>query len=330
VSYGAIVTVDAKSAFYQVPAAEVDVWLDNFILMAEGWGHMNGLRDIFRQVAQEARLELHDFEGEEGKPIDVLGVTVHERMLSLPHDWLAKLTRRLQQVRDEPTTVRQTAACIGGVLWAQQTREKSIAGLAHVMNELQRIAMAVVAGSAWDDTWQPGEMFVAEVEKLLPTLGQTFRPPQVGPAVPVFADASDDTIAWVCGEAAGAQHAPPETHIYLKEMAAAVSAALTAARTCRSDVTIYSDNSAVVHALRAAHSSNATANAMIQRLMEYLPSDKTFAVAWVPTWANPADQFSRGTPAPRGGRFAKTEWPTAWHNAIHSTPHSLTLRGLHC
>ena len=114
-----------------------------------------------------------------------------------------------------------------------------------------------------------------------------------------YSDAMADanTATWGCVSECGVSFGvfeDPEAHIFLHEFRAFAQAATTAARLSPHERAIFFvDASAVVFAVRAGHSSNATVNSWIARLFRELPASFEFMVEHIEGTRNPADVWTR-------------------------------------
>ena len=279
-------------------------WVDNFVFAAHSEAELAIVLAAFEALALEVNLILHPVKRPApAQPLVVLGFLVAKGRLVHEPQWLAGFVAALDASAAGPCSLRQAAKVVGKVLWSAFARRYPIADLPATMALTQVIAAFLATGTSdWDSelavdasaAWTEMRTFISVMSSpFLPCSrwGKTWSLCYSD----AMADAHTATWAWV-GEkgVAFGTFDDPESHIFLHEFRAFAQAAASAARSNPDQRAIFFvDAAAVVFAVRAGHSSNATVNAWIARLFRELPRSFEFMVCHVEGVRNPSDIWTR-------------------------------------
>ena len=279
-------------------------WVDNFVFAAHSEADLATVLAAFDALALEVNLKLHPVKKPApGKPLVVLGFLVHNGSLVHEPAWLEGFVNSLEAASRGRCSLREAARVVGKVLWAAFARRHPIADLPSTMALTQVIAAFLATGAAdWDSVLQfDATAAWAEMRVFTSTMRSSFLPcSRWGKTWSLrYSDAMADshTATWAWVDASGAEFGvfgDPEAHIFLHEFRAFAQAASSAARAYPDQRAIFFvDAAAVVFAVRAGHSSNATVNAWIARLFRELPRSFEFMVCHVEGVRNPSDIWTR-------------------------------------
>ena len=279
-------------------------WVDNFVFATHNEADLATVLAAFDALAVEVNLEMHPVKkSSPGKPLVVLGFLVVNGALVHEPSWLDGFDAALEAASRGPCSLRQAAKVVGKLLWAAFARRHPIADLPATMALTQVIAAFLATGSSdWDSELQVDASAAwMEMRAFRTVMGSAFLPrSRWDKKWAVFysdamADAHAATWGWVSDKSvAFGTFADTEAHIFLHEFRAFAQAASSAARdNPHQRALFFVDAAAVVFAVRAGHSSNATVNSWIARLFRELPRSFEFMVCHVEGVRNPADIWTR-------------------------------------
>ena len=279
-------------------------WVDNFVFATHSEEDLATVLAAFDALAEEVNLMMHPVKkSAPGKPLVVLGFLVrHGRLVHEP-SWLEGFDAALEAASRGPCSLRQAAKVVGKLLWAAFARRHPIADLPATMALTQVIAAILATGSSdWDSELQiDASAAWSEMLSFRTVMGSSFLPcTRWGKTWSVlYSDAMADSHAatwgWVGDKGvAFGTFEDSEAHIFLHEFRAFAQAAAAAAKANPLQRALFFvDAAAVVFAVRAGHSSNATVNSWIARLFRELPKSFEFMVCHVEGVRNPADIWTR-------------------------------------
>ena len=257
----------------------------------------------FKEVCEEANVRLHEVSWKPEFLGFVVDTSKEPANIALSPKWIEKLHRR----RREVNTVRQGAVLIGSMFWRLFAREAPLSAYPQLLKGAATIASVAIA-SKW--RWE------SEVDAAIKEIGQPFTLTQAkfseDEALCVFWKLLDQRLALQNGvfvrdhSRSQVRSFGQSGHIFYHELRAALTA-LTCAATLGTSAILWTDNTAVLHAIRSRRSSNGIANSWIARFLCSIPRNFEFQVRHVDTKKNPADKFTRGW----RGEIGKM-WRTGW------------------
>ena len=291
----------------------VTVWLDNFIFASR---NVHQLVALFQIVAAEAEVALHEAEfQDEHCELEVLGLTVSMRRRDLAHPlkWRNKVTERF----DRATTCREWTQVIGAIVWSHYIRRSALAHTPWMLDIVRRVMKTTAteeskeALARWDR-----DFCVTNDERTLlwdelTALEGCFTIDRLADAVPVQSDATLQLMAWCSGTHSAMMESQDGKSIFYDGLTAAAMALIEIAAAGAQSAQLFVDNTGVAYAMRSAHSHTQRADRIMDAMLRVLPSSFTYGVSWIPTHANDADKYTRGT-ATADGTIAQPCGSVSW------------------
>lgn len=292
------------------------VWIDNFLFGADTLADAEHLRTVFLQVCAECNLAVHP-STEISTSLTALGFELDTVTKTLRHsEKFQQSFHNLHMTISSQSSLKDLVRFLGHCVWTMFARCEPLATVPSIIENLRAVHHLVgTRNVSWDAANRLDvETLLRETRSLVDRRGSSFLLPTAseGAWLEVYSDAMVDTNeatwAFVSGDHVSQGTFGFLTHIFILELLAAASALTAAAKIQPSGQTIlFVDNTPVVFALRAGHSGNAWADAIIKRLFEQLPATFRFKVAHVAGLLNPSDEYTRGAVG-RQGAWNYTSW----------------------
>lgn len=296
----------------------VRVWVDNFIFGAHDLREAKLVWDIAVSVFTECNLEMHP-RTEFKHDIDVLGCHLSHSKMRHSDKFCTSFVTALESITFPLCpTYREIGKVLGNISWSVFVRHLPLACFPETRLMMSLIAVHIAQGAKWDDPCTLDTLeLVAEAKTFADTVPEPFPIMEEGdpchPFVEMFSDAMVDSVeaTWAYTSGSHSEQGTFDTmmDIFIHELLAACYALQDAA--CRDPtchVVLFTDNSGVVHAMRAGHSGNGIADFILKEFFETLPLTFTFNIAHISGDFNPADRFTRGAVATRSGDWLFTRW----------------------
>ena len=224
-------------------------------------------------------------------------------------DWVSKFlaSAAVAAVRENRATSREFYKVFGGMIWFLFSTQRRLCYFRASLAFLRRSAAKLVAEpEQWDRPLDIPPSVLADLSLISADLGQNVwvEAGASGPSVTAWSDASDTEWAALLELdpepiVQGCFDEPLAHHIYVKELFAALQATRLAAATrpgCALGLQV--DNTAAVAAINKGHSKNYLANDLLCALFDTADgAGISVSAQWVPTHAQRADEFTRGTVA---------------------------------
>lgn len=287
----------------------VTVWIDNFIFACVDRLDACSLLLIARNTFKECNLEVHE-PSPITNQIEALGFCIAHSIVKHSPAFSTKF-QYLAIELSTSSSLQFIAQLLGCFVWSSYVREIPLAFFPNIIHTMRSLHKRICAGARWSDKWQSAvEPFSAEISSLIDGLSSPFKQPPRKHDVwfELYADAAVDSDSARWGVTSGAYEAQgfsPLHHIFIVELLAAAVAVLTVAREYPESTTLlFTDNLAVMFALRSKHSGNSKGDTILAHLFRQLPSKFIFHVTYVASQFNLADRLTRQDLAKGPGKFA--------------------------
>lgn len=295
------------------------VWIDNFLFGTDTFQDAQRLQLIVKDVFKQCNLEHH--------PFSEISTTLHALGFEISFGMCRHSTKFIEHFKNatlrETATYRDVAIFIGNCIWTIYARQLPLCFFPSVVETLRAMHVRMPRKKGCWDLPLDKSIFYGSVPRLVHETQHlrdtcchswTVQKPPSGTWTELHSDAMVDetgaTWAWTSGDAVYQGVFDFTSHIFIHELIAACQSLLDVAKqNPHGKAMLFSDNTAVVFALRAAHSGNVVADQILERFYSMLPQTFFFKIAHVCSDFNMADPYTRGQRGHRGSTLAQS---TTW------------------
>ena len=282
----------------EIVGAESFAWIDNFLFGFDSESDARKALPIVMSTFADCNCEVHP-PSPIAQSLNAVGFVIAHGSTHHDPKFVEKIRHTLQIISPH-SSLRELATFIGQVVWTVFARSIPLAFTPSIGNTLRSIQLLRKRGIPWDAPFDlPIAQLLKEVSPLIDTVSVQFSPVLSSGDrwMELFSDAMADQAslqwAFTSGDLTRQGTFTGQHHIFLLELITAAEALFWASKHT-DQVLLFTDNTAVLFAIRAGHCGNAKGDAIIKHLFEVLPFSFRFKVAHVCSAFNPADQYTRG------------------------------------
>jgi hypothetical protein len=285
----------------------MECWLDNMIFGADSDADLKILHECFQHVATEANVAMHPPEFPVDGIITILGLdcNVIDSTFVFAEKWRKRVAEHLETC-DNDLSYRNAVRPIGCLVFAAFVSRVPLRRFTSVRSCMTEVGRDIADGHRWDDPVRHREAWPEVKDTMTKFFSEFLAKPQPlahdlprGRWVVSQSDASAahgrSRWGWCSGTHAESAdfEVGADLHIFLGELRACLQNIKSVADSGAKSLVQFTDNLAVMYALRRGHSGNGTADAWLKRFFDDLDSDFRFFVTYVSTFFNTSDVYSR-------------------------------------